>query len=68
MCDTGTQHLEMLRTYWKRNDAFLSMVKLCEVVGLTSAAIVFDLVGHSRAKGFVFGIKKPRGNGALESN
>jgi SOS regulatory protein LexA len=53
MADTDTQHLEKLRTYWKRNHAFPSMAKLCEVVGLSSTASVFDLVARLKDEGFV---------------
>lgn len=38
MADTDTQHQEKLRTYWKRNHAFPSMAKLCDVVGLSAQA------------------------------
>jgi SOS regulatory protein LexA len=53
MAATDTQHLEKLRTYWRRNHAFPSMAKLCEVVGLSSTASVFDLVTRLTAEGFV---------------
>ncbi len=53
MASTDTQHLEKLRTYWKRNHAFPSMAKLCEVVGLSSTASVFDLVTRLKDEGFV---------------
>lgn len=53
MADTDTQHLEKLRTYWKRNHAFPSMTKLCDVVGLSSTASVFDLVGRLKDAGYV---------------
>jgi SOS regulatory protein LexA len=42
MGDDG--HLAALRTYWKRNQAFSSMSKLCNVVGLSSSSSVFALV------------------------
>lgn len=48
-----TQHLERLRTYWKRHHAFPSMSKLCEVVGLSSTASVFDLVSRLKEAGYV---------------
>jgi SOS regulatory protein LexA len=48
-----TQHLEKLRTYWKRNHAFPSMAKLCEVVGLSSTASVFDMVSRLKDEGYV---------------
>lgn len=50
---TDTQHLERLRTYWKRHHAFPSMAKLCEVVGLSSTASVFDLVTRLKDAGYV---------------
>jgi SOS regulatory protein LexA len=48
-----TQHLEKLRTYWKRNHAFPSMAKLCEVVGMSSTASVFDMVSRLKDEGYV---------------
>jgi repressor LexA len=39
-------YLGALRTYWKRNKAFPSMAKLCDVVGLSSTSSVFALVGR----------------------
>jgi SOS regulatory protein LexA len=48
-----SQHLEKLRTYWKRNHAFPSMAKLCEVVGLSSTASVFDMVSRLKDEGYV---------------
>jgi SOS regulatory protein LexA len=39
-------HLSALRTYWKKNNAFPSMSRLCEVVGLSSSSSVFALVGR----------------------
>lgn len=55
MADTTTDqaHLEKLRTYWKRHHAFPSMAKLCEVVGMSSTASVFDLVTRLREAGYV---------------
>ena len=55
MAETSTDqaHLEKLRAYWKRNHAFPSMAKLCEVVGLSSTASVFDLVTRLRDAGYV---------------
>jgi SOS regulatory protein LexA len=50
---TDTQHLEKLRTYWKRHHAFPSMAKLCDVVGLSSTASVFDLVSRLKDAGYV---------------
>ena len=53
MPGTDVQHPERLRTYWKRHHAFPSMAKLCEVVGLSSTASVFDLVGRLKDAGYV---------------
>lgn len=53
MPDTDVQHLERLRTYWKRHHAFPSMARLCEVVGLSSTASVFDLVSRLKDAGYV---------------
>jgi repressor LexA len=50
---TDQAHLEALRTYWKRHHAFPSMAKLCEVVGLSSTASVFDLVTRLKDAGYV---------------
>jgi SOS regulatory protein LexA len=46
-------HLEKLRSYWKRHHTFPSMAKLCDVVGLSSTASVFDLVTRLKDAGFV---------------
>lgn len=48
-----TQHLEKLRSFWKRHHAFPSMAKLCDVVGLSSTASVFDLVSRLKEAGYV---------------
>lgn len=55
MAETSTDqaHLEKLRSYWKRHHAFPSMAKLCEVVGLSSTASVFDLVTRLKDAGYV---------------
>jgi len=55
MSETGTDqaHLEKLRTYWKRHHAFPSTAKLCEVVGMSSTASVFDLVSRLKDAGYV---------------
>jgi SOS regulatory protein LexA len=47
------QHLSALRTYWKRNQAFPSMAKLCNVVGLSSTSSVFALVKRLVDAGFL---------------
>ncbi len=50
---TDTQYLALLRTYWKRHQAFPSMAKLCDVLGLSSTASVFALVGRLGDAGFL---------------
>ena len=45
------QHIGALQRYWKRNRAFPAMAKLCDVVGLTSTASVFGLVGRLTESG-----------------
>lgn len=47
------QHLMALRTYWKANKAFPPMAKLCEVVGLSSTASVFQLVSRLTEAGYL---------------
>ena len=44
MNDQG--HIGALQRYWKKNRAFPAMAKLCDVVGLSSSASVFALVGR----------------------
>lgn len=44
MSDQG--HIGALQRYWKKNRAFPAMAKLCDVVGLSSSASVFALVGR----------------------
>jgi repressor LexA len=46
MENTDTEHLNKLQAYWAENQAFPSMAKLCPVVGLTSTASVFEMVGR----------------------
>lgn len=50
---TDVRHLEALRAYWKRHKAFPSMAKLCDVVGMSSTASVFDLVTRLKDAGYV---------------
>ena len=50
---SDTQHLAALRTYYKRNQAFPSMAKLCAVLGLSSTSSVFALVGRLAADGYL---------------
>ena len=47
------QYLAALRTYWKRHQAFPSMAKLCDVVGLASTSSVFALVGRLNEAGYL---------------
>ena len=51
MDDDG--YLAALRTYWKRQQAFPSMAKLCDVVGLASTSSVFALVGRLVDAGYL---------------
>lgn len=47
------KHLEALRTYWKRHQAFPAMAKLCDVLGLSSTSSVFALVGRLVDAGYL---------------
>lgn len=47
------RHLAALRTYWKKNNAFPSMSRLCDVVGLSSSSSVFALVGRLTDSGYL---------------
>jgi SOS regulatory protein LexA len=53
MGDTDDKYLAALRTYWKRHQAFPSMAKLCDVVGLSSTSSVFTLIGRLVDAGFL---------------
>lgn len=53
MPSTDEQHLAALRTYWKRHQAFPPMARLCEVVGLSSTASVFELLGRLTEAGYL---------------
>jgi predicted transcriptional regulator of viral defense system len=44
---------EQLRTYWKKHHAFPSMANLCEVVGMSSTASVFELVNRLKDEGYL---------------
>lgn len=46
-------YLAKLRTYWKKHQAFPSMAKLAEVVGLSSTSSVFALVGRLTEAGYL---------------
>lgn len=50
---TDEQHLASLRTYWKAHNAFPPMAKLRSVVGLSSTASVFELVGRLTEAGYL---------------
>ncbi len=51
MDDAG--YLSALRTHWKKHQAFPSMAKLTEVVGLSSTASVFGLIGRLTEAGYL---------------
>lgn len=53
MATTDEQYLEAMRNYWKERQAFPSMSKLCEVVGMSSTASVFEMVGRLTEAGFL---------------
>lgn len=46
-------HLHALQRFYKRNAGFPSMAKLCEVVGMSSTASVFGLVGRLTDAGYL---------------
>lgn len=46
-------YLARLRTYWKRHNAFPPMVKLCDIVGLSSTSSVFAMVGRMVEAGYL---------------
>jgi repressor LexA len=50
---SDVDHLKALQRYWKRNKAFPTMAKLCEVVGLSSSASVFGMVGRLTDAGYL---------------
>lgn len=47
--DTG--HIAALQRFWKEHRAFPAMAKLCSVVGLSSSASVFGMVGRLTESG-----------------
>lgn len=53
MGENDEKYLAALRAYWKKNQAFPSMTKLCQVVGLSSTSSVFTLIGRLVAAGFL---------------
>lgn len=46
-------YLARLRTYWKRHNAFPPMVKLCDIVGLSSTSSIFAMVGRLVDAGYL---------------
>lgn len=53
MVENDEKYLAALRAYWKRHQAFPSMSKLCDVVGLSSTSSVFTLIGRLVDAGFL---------------
>ena len=53
MENTDGQHLEKLRAYWDKHQAFPSMAKLREVVAMGSTASVFEMVGRLVDAGYL---------------
>lgn len=47
------QYLALLRTQWKRHTTFPSMAKLCDVLGLSSTASVFGVIGRLTEAGYL---------------
>lgn len=47
------EYLAKLRTYWKRHQAFPSMAKLTEIVGLSSTSSVFELIRRLTEAGYL---------------
>jgi repressor LexA len=47
------RYLAALRAYWKRHQAFPSMGKLTQVVGLSSTSSVFALIGRLTEAGYL---------------
>ena len=47
------KHLATLRSYYKQTNAFPSMPRLCEVLGLSSTSSVFALVGRLTKAGYL---------------
>ncbi len=46
-------YLARLRAYWKRHNAFPPMVKLCDIVGLSSTSSIFSMVGRLVEAGYL---------------
>ena len=47
------EYLAILRTYWKKHQAFPAMAKVCEVVGLSSTSSVFALFRRLTDAGYL---------------
>jgi repressor LexA len=47
------EHLAHLQRYWKKNRSFPAMARLCNVVGLSSSASVFGMVGRLTDAGYL---------------
>lgn len=47
------QYLTLMRTQWKRHNAFPSMAKLCEVLGLSSTSSVFGVISRLTDAGYL---------------
>lgn len=58
MDNNDTLHLVKLRSYWDRHQAFPSMAKLRTVVGMTSTASVFEMVGRLVDAGYLQRIER----------
>ena len=46
-------HLHALQRYYKQHRGFPAMAKLCDVVGMSSSASVFGLVGRLSDAGYL---------------
>lgn len=46
-------HIHALQRYWKRHKAFPAMARICDVVGLSSTASVFGMVGRLTEAGYL---------------
>lgn len=58
MDNNDTRHLAKLRSYWDKHQAFTSMAKLRAVVGMTSTASVFEMVGRLVDAGYLQRIER----------
>jgi len=50
---SDVEHLARLQQYWKQNKAFPAMARLCDVVGLSSSASVFGMIGRLTDAGYL---------------